>query len=102
MTMNTQDNANRQSDGLGLEPDRAFEAWAFDQPDFTTQQPWDVAHSAYMAGRADRLGLVERLRAMAEHLRHCRECGETDVANCPEGEALWDACMPQPAAELGA
>lgn len=45
---------------------------------------------------------VERLRNLAEHLRHCRECGETDVSNCPEGEALWDASMPQPAAEIGA
>lgn len=37
-----------------------------------------------------------------EHMRHCRECSETDVANCPTGEPLWDAAMPTPAAEVGA
>lgn len=57
--------------------------------------PW---HHADAREAADE---IERLRALAEHLRHCRECAETDVANCPEGEPLWDACMPQPAAEIG-
>lgn len=26
---------------------------------------------------------------IAEHIRYCRECGETDVLNCPEGKELW-------------
>lgn len=36
---------------------------------------------------------IERLRELANHLRHCRECGETDVTNCAEGRELWEACM---------
>jgi hypothetical protein len=56
--------------------------------------------AAAIAAEAD--AELNALRTLAEHLRHCRECGETDVANCAEGEALWDACMPQPAAEVGA
>ena len=32
---------------------------------------------------------VEKLREICHHLRHCRECGETDVMNCPEGRVLW-------------
>lgn len=31
----------------------------------------------------------ERWRELAEHLRHCRECGETDVSHCHEGASLW-------------
>jgi hypothetical protein len=36
-----------------------------------------------------------RLEALVHHLRHCRQCSETDVLQCPEGKALWiDAAMP--------
>lgn len=31
----------------------------------------------------------EKLREICHHLRHCRECGETDVMNCHEGRVLW-------------
>jgi hypothetical protein len=34
------------------------------------------------------------LRDLARHLRCCRECGETDVRNCHDGRALWNAAMP--------
>lgn len=34
-------------------------------------------------------GMTEKLREICHHLRHCRECGETDVMNCPEGRVLW-------------
>lgn len=30
---------------------------------------------------------------LAIHLRHCRECGETDVLHCAEGKPLWEAAM---------
>lgn len=33
---------------------------------------------------------------LAFHLRHCRECGETDVMNCDEGRPLWCACFTEP------
>ncbi len=29
-------------------------------------------------------------REVAEHLRHCRTCGETDIADCHEGAQLWN------------
>ena len=48
----------------------------------------------------DAADAIERLQALAEHLRHCRECGETDVAHCTAGEPMWDVVMPQPAAEV--
>lgn len=36
---------------------------------------------------------IDRLRLLASHLRHCRECGETDVKDCDQGRRLWDAVM---------
>lgn len=35
----------------------------------------------------------EALRALAEHLRHCRECGETDISSCYEGWPMWVAAI---------
>ena len=31
----------------------------------------------------------ERWKELTDHLRCCRECSETDVAQCPEGASLW-------------
>jgi len=33
------------------------------------------------------------LRDLVRHLRHCRLCGEEDVTQCEEGNALWTAAM---------
>jgi hypothetical protein len=38
---------------------------------------------------------IRKLEDLAEHLRFCRECGETDVMACHEGRKLWiGASMP--------
>jgi hypothetical protein len=34
-----------------------------------------------------------RWEEVAHHLRHCVECGETDVENCYDGKPLWDAAL---------
>lgn len=39
---------------------------------------------------------VEELDALAQHLRYCRECGETDVTQCSDGFPLWDRCFATP------
>jgi hypothetical protein len=45
---------------------------------------------------------VPHLEELVLHLRHCRECGETDLSNCFEGGQLWiDAAMQQPSAAEG-
>lgn len=45
---------------------------------------------------AELLGVLnerDALRDLAHHLRHCRECGETDIANCVDGARIWEAAM---------
>lgn len=53
-------------------------------------------------GTALRKHLRDRIKALEEvahHLRHCVECSETDVLNCPEGRELWEAAqLPVPTA----
>jgi hypothetical protein len=44
------------------------------------------------------LGVSADLRELANHLRHCRECGETDVLNCTDGKPRWLKCFPDDAA----
>lgn len=36
----------------------------------------------------------DKLRDLANHLRHCRRCGELDVRDCFDGWSLWTACFP--------
>lgn len=43
----------------------------------------------------------EDLRDLAQHLRHCRECGETDVLNCGDGKPLWLKCFPNDVPQNG-
>lgn len=35
-----------------------------------------------------------RLEELANHLRHCRTCGELDVKECSTGSELWEVAMP--------
>jgi DNA-directed RNA polymerase subunit RPC12/RpoP len=44
---------------------------------------------------------IERLRKLANHLRHCMECGESDVQYCHDGKPLWDECFGSETAAKG-
>lgn len=90
------------SDGLGLVPEREIAQRIV--YGMATKGRVRLEQGEIVAVARALLATTQAMAAMhslAEHLRHCRECGETDVANCHEGEALWDSVMPQPAAEIG-
>lgn len=81
---------------LGLEPERsAFEAWATDQGLALNRHRHSYAATAtawcWDAWQGGRAAERERWQELAEHLRHCRDCGEEDVARCYNGAALWKA-----------
>lgn len=40
---------------------------------------------------------IAALTELANHLRHCRECGESDVERCDVGWPLWQACFSEKA-----
>lgn len=91
MSMDTTDKpaADGSSEGVGPLPERAAYARWVDASNSRALRILDAdgAHAAgYAAGVAAER---ERWRELADHLRHCRECGEMDVAHCHEGAALW-------------
>jgi hypothetical protein len=52
--------------------------------DYAAKKLRDVTVSLSAAERR-----VAALEELAHHLRHCRECGDTDVMECFEGRQMW-------------
>ena len=74
-------------------------------------QKWNDSFVFSWAGSAHMLGVendgrwggpvptpgdIEKYRDLAHHLRHCVECGATDITECFEGLSLWMDCIGKP------
>lgn len=64
----------------------------FCQGCYQMEQDSDGEYVRYVDHAAE----IARLTVLAHHLRHCRECGENDVTECPAGLALWRAALEAP------
>lgn len=88
---NSDAGAVASTEGLGHDPERAaFEAHmdatapSYWRTTAHAREAWAIWHAATGSERG-------RWQELAEHLRHCRDCGEEDVARCYSGAALWKA-----------